>query len=148
MEGLIMGIYLDKYFGYMLDVTEEYSKLCDENDDDILFDKYISCKLEQLDDNLKELGFVPYYFERKHREGDIVLIDDGMCGEYSKIVYVKQAEKYCNDESDVSIENEFFKRGISDCICYFGRSRYVCSKFSEKIEECSREGRICNEYSE
>lgn len=104
-----MGIYLDKYFGYMLDVTEEYSKLCDENDDDILFDKYISCKLEQLDDNLKELGFVPYYFERKHREGDIVLIDDGMCGEYSKIVYVKQAEKYCNDESDVSIENEFFK---------------------------------------
>lgn len=105
-----MGVYLDKYFGYMLDVTEEYDKLCDENDDDILFENFISCNFDKLNKDLQELNFVPYYsVSRKHRQNDITMIYDGMCGEYCKLIFINQFERYCNDESDVNMENKFLK---------------------------------------
>lgn len=105
-----MGVYLDKFFGFMLDVTEEYEKSLNENDDDIIFEKFISCNMEEINKDLKDLNYVPYYNGKKKPEkNDITLITDGMCGEYYKIIFINNFENYCSDEYDSEEENKYLQ---------------------------------------
>jgi len=87
-----MGVYVDKYFGYFMDVTEEYNKSKQ------LWDDYYDGKMDNPE--LIALKVVPYYSDIKQKEDDITLLYDGMCGEYSKLVLIKTVEKYSDDESE------------------------------------------------
>lgn len=96
-----MGVYLDKYFGYMLDVTDEFN--------DELWNKYVDSSTSDLCENLKEINFIPYYSREKQKVNDITLVYDGIDGDYCKLIFIKQIDRYCDDEFDVSVENEFLK---------------------------------------
>lgn len=87
-----MGVYADKYFGYFMNVLDDYLKGED------MWDKFIDSD-GIISEELKELRFVPYYARPKHGEGDITLLYDGMCGNYAKLVFVQTVEFYSADDS-------------------------------------------------
>lgn len=81
-----MSVYCDKVFGYAIDVSEEFEKA-----DRDLIDKWLDYD-EKNKELYNKLGFKTYYggWQKPISSGDIVLIYDGMSGEYCKLVLIKE----------------------------------------------------------
>lgn len=80
-----MGVRVDKYLGYVVDIQKEWDKLLDEQQD------YWSCSKEKESEIFK-----PYYTHGDFK-GKITILYDGMSGEYIKLIYILD---YCTDTSD------------------------------------------------
>lgn len=80
-----MGVRVDKYLGYVVDIQKEWDKLLDEQQD------YWSCSKEKESEIFK-----PYYTHGDFK-GKITILYDGMSGEYTKLIYILD---YCTDTSD------------------------------------------------
>lgn len=80
-----MGVRVDKYIGYVVDIKEEWNKLPIDQRDTWLFS-----------DKKKTDIFVPYYsgWGNINLLNKVTIIDDGMNGHYTKLVYVLD---YCED---------------------------------------------------
>lgn len=72
-----MGVDVDKYFGYVMDVSEQVSDMKKNDLDDLFYDKYLA-RDESLSKELTDIGFVPHYnHPDKPTANNIELVDDG-----------------------------------------------------------------------
>ena len=82
-------------------------------------------KLHELEDKYPEID--EYNWDRKDREGKLLLIYDGMCSQFARLVYV---DKYI-DGGNLGNRNEFFKLAVGyRCI-----DPEVFNKMSDLYEE-------------
>lgn len=85
-----MGVRVDKYLGYVVDIQKEWDKLLDEQQD------YWSCSKEKESEIFK-----PYYTHGDFK-GKITILYDGMSGEYTKLIYVLDCcADTCDDDEDI-----------------------------------------------
>lgn len=75
-----MGINCDAFVGYTLDITNEVQEL--NNSDEIIYDL--------KDDN--EYGLKSYWGKSGIKPDDIVILHDGLNGEFTKLIYVLNYE--------------------------------------------------------
>ena len=80
-----MGMYLDKYIGYVMDIEEEIQEVVKDGRWDYFFETYI------IDDNpipesLKKLGLKTRYDEEGLEKGDAELLIDNVSGKFSYII--------------------------------------------------------------
>lgn len=87
-----MGINVNKYIGYSIDVLDEYSQL-----DDNIRDNWNSGYSE-------ELKFKGYYSRQGSLKGYITLLYDGMSGDYCKLMYVEDYTVDCSDDDSDMID--------------------------------------------
>lgn len=80
-----MGVRVDKYLGYVVDIQKEWGELTIDYQDLYL------CNEEKRTDTFK-----PYYAKGNCKD-KITVLYDGMSGEYTKLLYVLD---YCTDTSD------------------------------------------------
>lgn len=80
-----MGVRVDKYLGYVVDIQEAWKKLSDND-----HDKWLEDGDTELD------NFSPYY-GREDVTGKITILNDGMNGEYTKLIFVLDR---CPDTDD------------------------------------------------
>lgn len=110
-----MSVYCDKILGYMIDITEEFNSLSSD-----LQDKWISYN-EEIEEQYKKLNFIPYYSDITPSSGEMIIINDGMSGNYTKLVliidYIYKSESEEHDEDLVnSINRELAKLKINKAI--------------------------------
>lgn len=110
-----MAIYCDKILGYVVDITEEFSKLDTETQD-----KWIEYSKE-LEEYYKKLNFTPYYSDITPSYDEMIIIRDSMSGKYTKLViiidYVYKSGSMEQDEDLVdSINRELEKLKINNII--------------------------------
>lgn len=82
-----MSVNANRFVGYTLDITDEFMKAYKE--DDNMYEKWIdTCSDSDLERKayLKGLGFKSYY--NKDLKDNIILLYDGLNGQYAKLVYV------------------------------------------------------------
>lgn len=87
-----MGVYVDKVFGYTVDIQEEWEKLLENDKDNLIRDRWGGF----LDDNDNSKfqypeRFVLYYelnSAKLSKPTLVTLVDDGMSGQYTKLVYI------------------------------------------------------------
>lgn len=97
-----MGVYVDKYVGYMIDISEEIFKLRKENIEafDELLDGIFYNEIAMLD-KYKDAGFKCRYGDDTASKEDLELVYDGMNGDYAYIILIDTVDRYSNDESDI-----------------------------------------------
>ena len=93
-----MGMYLDKYVGYVIDIEEEIQEVVKDGRWDYFFETYI------IDDNpipedLKKLGLKTRYDEEGLGKGDAELLIDNVSGKFSYIIIIEQVERWADDYS-------------------------------------------------
>jgi hypothetical protein len=96
-----MGVDVDKYFGYVIDITEQTSKLKSIGEDDF-WEKYMDG--ENLSQELIDLGYVADSYPKYPTANDITLIYDGMSGNYCKLIYIVTVERDSYDYSETNEE--------------------------------------------
>lgn len=82
-----MGVYVDKIVGYAVDVKEEWDKLLENDEDDLIRDRWDGFIDEGDNSQFKYPELFKLYTELK-KPVAITLVNDGMNGDYTKLVYV------------------------------------------------------------
>lgn len=104
-----MGVNVNRFIGYTLDVTDEFIKASKE--DEKIYDKWIdNCHNNDSEykDYLKRIRFKSYY--DSDLENNITLLYDGLNGEYAKLIYVIAASKWSDcDDMEENIINAINK---------------------------------------
>ncbi len=114
-----MGVYVDQYVGYFIDISEdedaliarivesEKQRLGSKFNDEYLydFDAFEECLIEgnNIPAELSSLGFKPHYSHNgKEAAGrhDIEIVRDGMSGNYQYLVYIEDVDRYSDNESE------------------------------------------------
>lgn len=111
-----MGVYLDKYTCYAMDVSEEIFNII-KND----YDKweYIHDTLvlddNPIPDNLKLLGLKTRYDKEPLKKGDAELIYDGMSGNYAYLIIIEDVDRWSDDYSQPSevVQRALWKTEVS-----------------------------------
>lgn len=99
-----MGVTCDKFIGYSMDIKDEWEnarkRAEKEGREDEYDDLWCGFGLPK-NKRLKELRFIPFYaIDRANPiNGCLTIIDDGMCGEYTKIFYIEFLERDANEDS-------------------------------------------------
>lgn len=85
-----MGVSVDRVLGWMLEITDKNVK---NTLDGVLYE-------ERFEDKLVNTKYKNDY--GKAQKGDIIILDDGMSGEYTYVVWVVCIDNDCDDyyESD------------------------------------------------
>lgn len=93
-----MSVSFTKYLGYCIDIHQEYEALKENNED---VEELLETQ-ENIPQVLSQLGFVGYYGYNKPNKNDITLLDDGMGGEYTYLMYIIDVnyDAYYYDEDD------------------------------------------------
>lgn len=114
-----MSVDITKVIGYVIDVEPEWRKLHNEltsSNWDSINDRWLGdfSKSEQAMNDYESLDFIAYYNRSKFNdtEGKITLIDDGMSGTYTKLVYPKLIVEYADEEDEEVVRtlNEFLNK--------------------------------------
>lgn len=82
-----MSVNTNRFVGYTLDITDEFMSAYKENED--MYEKWIeTCSDNDLERKayLRGLGFKSYY--DKDLKDNVILLYDGLNGQYAKLVYV------------------------------------------------------------
>lgn len=82
-----MGVYVDKVFGYVVDIKEEWDKLLGNDEDDLIRDRWDGFIDEGDNSQFEYPELFKLYTELK-KPVAITLVNDGMNGDYTKLVYV------------------------------------------------------------
>lgn len=104
-----MGMYVDQYVGYMVDVTEEVDALGKDINDLLWYTLF-------MDDNpmpkdLETLGVKATFADDSPNTGDIEVIFDSNSGRYAKIVLIESVDRYSDNESKPNdLVNEALKK--------------------------------------
>lgn len=114
-----MGVYVDQYVGYFIDISEDEdgliartanserqrlgSKFDDKYIDD--FDAFAECLIEgnNIPPELSALGFKPHYNHQDQDAAgyhDIEIVRDEMSGNYQYLVYIEDVDRYSDNESE------------------------------------------------
>lgn len=114
-----MGVYVDQYVGYVVEVTPILGEAIEKfgNNmrtllgEDVFKEKYIDNEDvfrtifddgDDIPDALKKLRVKGHYGEEQPGPGDIELLRDGMNGNYNYLIYIKEVERYSNNEEEPS----------------------------------------------
>lgn len=94
-------------------------------------DRDLKCfdKLHALEEKYPELD--EYNYHRCDREGKLLLIYDGMCGQFARLI---QVDKY-KDDANLGDSNEFIKLNMPSGVL----SQELVSKMSELYKEYTGE---------
>lgn len=118
-----MGMYLDKYVGYVMDIEEEIQEVVKDGRWDYFFETYV------IDDNpipesLKKLGLKTRYDEEGLEKGDAELLIDNVSGKFSYIIIIEQVERWADD---YSVESPLVLEAMA--------KQPVSSEISDRIKE-------------
>lgn len=118
-----MGMYLDKYVGYVMDIEEEIQEVVKDGRWDYFFETYV------IDDNpipesLKKLGLKTRYDEEGLGKGDAELLIDNVSGKFSYIIIIEQVERWADD---YSVESPLVLEAMA--------KQPVSSEISDRIKE-------------
>lgn len=109
-----MGMCCDQIKGYQMKVLDEYLELWKTSShDDTVWERYISDEAyEKLPQELKDLGFRPYYTYPEYPDKDnIMLLYDGVMGKYAWLIYIVDIDYESDNESDPNeTVNEMLKQ--------------------------------------
>jgi len=97
-----MSVYCDKYVGYALDIQEDWDKLSEDTKD------------KWLDNDNEALNYKGYYSSKKDINSTIMIIPDGMNGDYVKLMCVIKCETNTYEEDCdelVDVINEMLSSG-------------------------------------
>lgn len=89
-----MSVYVDRFVGFISDISDEYFNSNLEN--------LSKDEEDMLRESLSEYRYNHYYSGRELSVDEIVLVVDGMCGEYAKLVYVKLFDRESSNESEAN----------------------------------------------
>lgn len=114
-----MSVNTTKVIGYVIEVEPEWRKLHNqltESNWDSVNDRWLGDfnKSEQAMKDYELLGFIAYYNRNKFNdtEGKITLLDDGMSGSYTRLVYPQLIVEYADEEDEEVVQalNEFLSK--------------------------------------